>query len=232
MFADITKENLHHAYLIEGDARVLVEPLLEHLSKTLGIPKNGNPNVHEILVEMLDIETARKIRQAAGMTPFGGGRSVFIIGARSMGVEAQNALLKTLEEPGEGSILFLIVPTREILLPTVRSRVLELRGTVSESSAEDVALAKRFIEGGAVERLFLAQKIHKEEDKDVARDKAKAFLAALIGEYGRREDRDAHYLERLITARRFLYSRSPSLKLILEGLAVTYPRKVPAVRKG
>lgn len=232
MFADITKENLHHAYLIEGDARALVEPLLEHLSKTLGIPKNGNPNIHENIVETLDIGTAREIRREAGMTPFGGGKSVFIIGARSMGVEAQNALLKTLEEPGEGSILFLIVPTRELLLPTVRSRVLELSSTTRESTAADAALAKRFIEGGAIERISLAQEIHKEEDKDVARDRAKALLTALIVGYGRSDNRDAHYLERLIAARRLLYSRSPSLKLILEGLAVTFPRKVPATQKG
>ncbi len=48
---------------------------------------------------------------------------VFIVDeAHLLGMEAQNALLKTLEEPPTGTILILITPSEDRLLPTIRSR--------------------------------------------------------------------------------------------------------------
>lgn len=232
MFSSITKENLHHAYLLEGDARELMEPLLAHLENELGILREGNPNIRIFVPETLDIATAKDIRAASGMTGISGGRSVYIIGARAFTHEAQNALLKTLEEPGEGALFFLIVPTKELLLPTVRSRLLLLSADASECSSDDLLGAERFLAGDIAERLAIATRIHQEEDKDIARDNAKALLAALIVAYGRRENRDPRYLERLIATRRWLYTRAPSLKLLLEGVAITLPDKVPAKGKG
>lgn len=49
-------------------------------------------------------------------------RIAIIDDAHTMNEESANALLKTLEEPPEGSILILIAPEIEPLLPTIRSR--------------------------------------------------------------------------------------------------------------
>lgn len=49
-------------------------------------------------------------------------RVVILERADKLTVEAQNALLKTLEEPPEGSILLLITDQPELLLSTIRSR--------------------------------------------------------------------------------------------------------------
>lgn len=233
MFSAITKENLHHAYLIEGDARGLLEPLLDHLSRELGIRKNGNPNIRVDIAEMLEIKVAREIRERARMTAFDDDWGVFVLGARTISTEAQNALLKTLEEPGERTILFLIVPSKEILLSTVRSRLLDLRTPVDATSHGDAtaALAEQFLLGEMAERLRIVSRIYKEEDRDVAREKAKALVAALIARYGRSEDRQSRDLERLMMTHKWLYSRSPSLKILLEGLAVTLPAKVSARAK-
>jgi hypothetical protein len=223
MFADITKENPHHAYLIEGDARDILEPLFERLEQEFGVKREGNPNVHIHTMETLDIKTARDIRERAGMTAFGNGRTVFVICARSVIIEAQNALLKTLEEPGEGTLFFLVVPTRELLLSTVRSR---LRSIGAQDASVTLGAAKNaqlFLSGDIVDRLSVARSIHEEDDRDIARDNAKSFLAALISSYARNPKRDEQYLGRLISARKLLFSRAPSLKLILECLAITYP---------
>jgi DNA polymerase III subunit delta' len=57
------------------------------------------------------------------MKPMTAGRRIAIIDdAQTMNVEAANALLKTLEEPPAGSILFLLAPSVDAILPTIRSR--------------------------------------------------------------------------------------------------------------
>ncbi|HRQ72062.1 MAG TPA: hypothetical protein PLU35_03445 [Phycisphaerales bacterium] len=48
---------------------------------------------------------------------------VFIVDeAHLLGGDAQNLLLKTLEEPPEGTVIILVTPAEEELLPTIRSR--------------------------------------------------------------------------------------------------------------
>ncbi|MBX3443928.1 MAG: DNA polymerase III subunit delta' [Planctomyces sp.] len=57
------------------------------------------------------------------LRPMSADRRVAIIDdAHTMNEESANALLKTLEEPPEGSILILISPELEPILPTIRSR--------------------------------------------------------------------------------------------------------------
>jgi DNA polymerase-3 subunit delta' len=59
----------------------------------------------------------------AGMKPTQGDRRVFLIrDAQRMNEEAQNALLKTLEEPPPSATLILVTSSADRLLPTIRSR--------------------------------------------------------------------------------------------------------------
>ena len=57
----------------------------------------------------------------------GGHRPVCIREAHRMNPAAQNALLKTLEEPRPGTLLVLETHRPELLLPTIKSRVVRLR---------------------------------------------------------------------------------------------------------
>ena len=63
-----------------------------------------------------------------GYRPYEGQRRVVVIDdAHTMNQSAQNALLKTLEEPPPSSMLLLVTPTPGSLLPTIRSRCQTLR---------------------------------------------------------------------------------------------------------
>ena len=71
----------------------------------------------------IKIETVRELRTVLGVAPHGGGTRVVILAeAQSLGVEAANALLKSLEEPRPGVCFLLLTPQRERLLPTLVSR--------------------------------------------------------------------------------------------------------------
>jgi DNA polymerase-3 subunit delta' len=72
------------------------------------------------------------------LRPMSAPRRIAIIDdADRMNEESANALLKTLEEPPEGSILFLIASSTDALLPTIRSRVQPLH--FSALTQEDIA---------------------------------------------------------------------------------------------
>jgi hypothetical protein len=67
------------------------------------------------------------IRELARLPVEGRHRVAVIEGAHRMNEDAQNALLKTLEEPPAGATLILCADEPERLLPTVRSRAATLR---------------------------------------------------------------------------------------------------------
>ena len=71
----------------------------------------------------IKIEAVRDLRVVLGEAPRGSGmRVIVLVEAQSLGVEAANALLKSLEEPRPGVCFLLLAPQRERLLPTLVSR--------------------------------------------------------------------------------------------------------------
>ena len=71
----------------------------------------------------IGVDEVRELIQRVSIKPFEGGRhTVVIIGAEKMTVQAQNALLKTLETPPGGAVFFLLTTTPSQLLPTIVSR--------------------------------------------------------------------------------------------------------------
>jgi DNA polymerase III subunit delta' len=91
-------------------------------------PREQDPNElgsrHEITVDQVrrGLLPALALRAVEGR-----GRTVIVDGADEMNEAAQNALLKTLEEPPPGTLLVLVAAHADALLDTVRSRCQELR---------------------------------------------------------------------------------------------------------
>ena len=76
----------------------------------------------------IKIEQVREAIAGAAYRPFEGRRRVFLVEeADALVPAAQNALLKTLEEPRPGSVFILIAAKADTLLATVRSRCSRLR---------------------------------------------------------------------------------------------------------
>jgi DNA polymerase-3 subunit delta' len=76
----------------------------------------------------IKIDQVRDAIDRSAYRPFEGRRRVVIVDqADRMGEEAQNALLKTLEEPPAASTFVLVSSRSDLLLPTVRSRCPRLR---------------------------------------------------------------------------------------------------------
>jgi DNA polymerase III subunit delta' len=76
----------------------------------------------------IKIDQIREVIERSGYRPFEGRRRVVVLDeADALVVAAQNALLKSLEEPPSASMFILISARPDVLLPTVRSRCPQLR---------------------------------------------------------------------------------------------------------
>ncbi len=97
-----------------------------------------HPDVAQVVPEglSLGVEEAREIITRASRRPLRGRWQVTLIeDADRMTEQANNAVLKTVEEPPEHSVLLICAPSSEDLLPTIRSRC-RLVGLVTPSGAE------------------------------------------------------------------------------------------------
>jgi DNA polymerase-3 subunit delta' len=71
----------------------------------------------------IKIQSIRELERGIILRPYEGRYKVFIIpDSESMNPEASNSFLKTLEEPPGHSLIILIAPSANDLLPTIRSR--------------------------------------------------------------------------------------------------------------
>lgn len=85
-----------------------------------GVPLSPDTAKGRKTIPVEDVRYA--INMVAQHTYEGGRRVVVVDGAEKMTPQAANCLLKTLEEPTEGNIFFLITDKTDLLLPTIISR--------------------------------------------------------------------------------------------------------------
>lgn len=112
-------EKLSHAYLFVGKKN-LKNKALKFAKKI----QDNLPDLHILEAEKsIKIKQVRELQRLLSLKPYSGKYKIAIIPeAHLMTTEAQNALLKTLEEPSGQAILILTSPSEFLLLPTIISR--------------------------------------------------------------------------------------------------------------
>jgi DNA polymerase III subunit delta' len=104
------------------------------------------------------IDVVRERTQAAAYRPFEGRCRVFVFDdADTLAPVAQNALLKTLEEPARSSRFILVTARPDGLLPTVRSRCPQLRfGRLHVDDVTELLVAQQGLSAVAARELAFA----------------------------------------------------------------------------
>jgi len=111
------------------------------------VVEGAHPDVHIIEPEknLIKVDDVREVIATLHETPYEGGRKVYIFKSFQLANEsAQNALLKSLEEPPQAVTFFLLTENIYSLLDTVRSRCKKINLTPFDSNSIKAFLSHRF----------------------------------------------------------------------------------------
>lgn len=151
-----------------------------------------HPDVHVVGEEekSISVDSIRALRDQLALRPFEADRHIALIPrADRMTAQAQNALLKTLEEPAGGNVFFLLTDQPGAMFPTIVSRCRRLRFSPVSVEACAEILAEKGVEPGrarlaaacAQGAVGRALEIAGDEDYLPLREKALSSLKALSG---------------------------------------------------
>ena len=143
------RKKVSHAYIIQGERNAGKEFLAKVFAMALECenPQNGEPcqechsckqalsgNHPDIMFishekpNVIGVDDIRsQINGDVAIKPYRGPKKIYIMNeGEKMTVQAQNALLKTLEEPPEYAVILILTTNVESLLPTILSRCVVL----------------------------------------------------------------------------------------------------------
>ena len=144
----ITMDKVSHAYIINGPDKSGKMMLAEAFAAALQCERGGNepcmechsckqaagrnqPDIHYVRHEKPNPISVDDIRTQLNndivIKPYSSKYKIYIVDeAEKMNVQAQNALLKTIEEPPAYAIILLLTTNADLFLPTILSRCVTL----------------------------------------------------------------------------------------------------------
>lgn len=141
--AAVKMKKVSHAYILQGERSSGKEFIAKVFAMALQCERQGgdpcgecrscrqaaggnHPDIIRVSHEKpntIGVEDIRKVTSDIAIKPYSSDKKIYIINeAEKMTVQAQNALLKTLEEPPEYAVILLLTTNVEALLPTIQSR--------------------------------------------------------------------------------------------------------------
>jgi|SRR3989344_4197720 len=200
----INFQTLHHANIVLGDIGIL--NLLKSNLKEAGFETQANPDYFEFVATTFGIDEARELTEWSAGKPIGGEKKVAVIVTSSITHEAQNALLKTLEEPPSDTYFFLVLRNLGGIFGTLLSRVSVLNEFVKQKST--ALTATNFAKLSLGQKCAFIKDLAKDEDKEPMRDLIKNLEPLMKN-------------KKILLAKKFASSRGPSPKMLLEWLVAS-----------
>ncbi len=212
-------------YLVAGSAAD-VPTLLKVLAEGGIDVSPANPDFYIRTYSHFGIDEALELRERASSRAMGEHRT-FVLVAASITSEAQNALLKTLEEPPADASFIIMVPSPSTLLSTVRSRAQTLSiYALTKSVNPGLVNARDFLKALPAKRIEMLKPLLEKGDDD-RRDMGAllAFLAELekdlAGRFERHEILEG--IQTIYTARQYSTDKGALVKPLLESVALIVP---------
>lgn len=216
---------LYPVYLLKGDRVLVQRALTEFISREIfaGAPLTSYPDFYLREYGSLGIEEGRELSLLQARRALTGGKKIFVITCSSLTQEAQNSLLKTLEEPTAETHFFIVVEGQGTLLPTLLSRVRVIEtGLWADPLAHQFSQSvTEFLQAKATRRLAIVESLLDEEEGAARRIKLETWLALLEREFA--ESLTAEGGELIAAARKWLSIPGSIPRLILEELALALP---------
>jgi len=228
IFEKLFPQNLYHSYIVEGDPDTMVPLLLEFLK----IRKEIEPQSPDVLSQSyksFTIDDSREIKDWHSRKGISNSKKVCIIATNFINREAEQTLLKIIEEPGENTHFFIIIPDSSVLLPTIISRthVIKTKQIVDEGIKKEAIHFLGILPKDRINIVALIIKNNKDEESSGnLRHYATVFVNELESVFYQKFKKDIKdekikfVLNELQKAREYLSTPGASVKMILEHLAL------------
>jgi len=178
-----------------------------------------NIEVLDTFTESIGIDDARDLVRSSYNRPANAVERVFVVRTNFITLEAQNALLKILEEPPLSTRFVFIIPIDFSVLPTLISRFDDQTNRDEETEAKNEAFGA-FMTDSYKDRLASIEKASKQKDVEWQR----SIKSGLI-EYIYQSAADSNLLKGLEYTARLLLTRGASNKMLLEHAALILPTR-------
>ena len=222
-------EQLHHAYIIKGDPTTDPFVLRDMLIARKDVYEGSIDTLCQ-LYDSLSVSDSAFLKNWHSEVKVDDHKRVCIVGAKAINREAENALLKILEEPQEDTHFFFVVPEPYALADTIRSRV-HILDMKEGGTSESYAFARAFISASPEKRLNLIEdviKSHKDDETSGGlRSEALQLLSAvervLYEERflkNKSDKKTQKILHEIGQMREYLGQTGASVKMILEHIAL------------
>ncbi len=220
-------KDLYHSYVIEGDPNKTAYLLREFLESRGEIDKQSPDMIFEQYdsFAVLDSERIKEWHQNKSIAYK---KKICIIGTKFINRDAEQSLLKIIEEPNPYTHFFIIVPDSSLLLDTTLSRVQLIKNI--ESEEEDNILAKDFLNSTITLRIEKIAAIVKEFKDNENSGGIRYYAITLINGIERiiyekwkkdiNNKNEKFILDELKNSREYLSIPGSSVKMILEHLAL------------
>lgn len=209
-------------------AKILISPNLDTRIETIEAElikaglKKDHPDVFYLEdEEKLGVEAAKKIREFLSLKPYQAkGRGIVVVSAQDFTPEAQNSLLKTLEEPPNEAVILLGADKESSFLPTILSRCQIVRVQSDELRVKNeenrfVSEIQKLQAQTFEERFQFIEKLEKKEE----------FLKALVSYFRddlKKNPKNVEFTKLLLQAEEW-ESANLNIRAILEYLMLNLP---------
>jgi len=221
-------KDLYHSYVVEGKPIETMELLFDFLKERENIDRLS-PDILCQSYESFNINNSREIKDWYNKKGISGNKKICIIATQFINKEAEQSLLKIIEEPTANTHFFIIVPDSSLLLETILSRV----HLIKIRSNYDVVLQKRvqkLISSTPKERIEMVAIIIKENKEEESSGKLRSYGISIINELEnifyqkfkkmKTDKKIIFILKELEKSRKYLSSPGASVKMILEHIVL------------
>ena len=213
------------SYLLSSLEEDFIEGEINKIISRLNIQK-GSADYFEIIPsknkQSIGIDSTKKLKEWLTVKPFNSPNKIAIIRkADLLTTEAQNSILKQLEEPNPNSYIVLVVENPRSLLPTVLSRcelILDYRFSKEETFYQFVNLSKK-------EQFLLIENILTDKDPLILKNNVNKLLHDILLEleialFERPFDKKLRANIDLVEQTYIMISANTSKRLALENLII------------
>ena len=205
-------EKLPHALVITGNRQANFEVVKKYIAaaEDVYIFDQESLKIDQLREEIIAFLSKQKLAQ----------QRFVIISTDQFGTEAQNAFLKNLEEPEEGTHIILLINDEKKLLPTILSRTQVFYGeqSLGETRLDVTEFVKKNL-SARFEYIEAWTKAKKDED-NVSKSEVLSFIDKLEKHLWEKGERNSGVFDDIRQMREYAAIRGASHRVILDYLAI------------